>query len=381
MRWGRAAAVAGAAALGAGAAALIAGRAVSEFSVRTGGDAPADAGGLRVHTAGDGKVELTRSVETLRPGRYALEWDTPFGPARTVIGPVLGTTPQTVVRRLVNPDGSTPSDGSAPPAGTPVRMTPRVYAGDPHSALGLPYNEVEVRGELGPMPAWHLPGARGVCVVAVHGIGADREQVLPLLPLFHRLKLPVLAVTLRNDEGAPPSPDGLAHAGDTEWRDIEAAIRLALSGTADSVLLYGWSTGATAVLQTFDRSPWRDQVRGIVLDSAVLDWRDTARRQATRRGVPGSLAALGVRAAEGRAGVDTAAIDRIALGAEIDVPLLLLHSPDDTVAPIDPVRRLAANTEEWVLFREFPWAEHEALWNADPKGYDEILRRYLTPLL
>ncbi|MFD0328540.1 hypothetical protein ACFQZC_10640 [Streptacidiphilus monticola] len=40
-------------------------------------------------------------------------------------------------------------------------------------------------------------------MIAVHGLGADRQQVLPLLPLFQRLKLPVLAMTYRNDEGRP----------------------------------------------------------------------------------------------------------------------------------------------------------------------------------
>jgi alpha-beta hydrolase superfamily lysophospholipase len=374
MRWGMAAAVVAAAAVGAGTAAVLAGRAVSDLSLRPGGTAPAGAGGLRVHAVAAGQVELTRSRESLRTGRYGLEWTG----GRAVVGPVLGTTDQSVVRRL---ESTANTDGSTLGVGTPVRLTPRVLVGDPRTALGLDFTEVEVHGQLGPMPAWRLPGFRELFVIAVHGFGEDRQQVLPLLPLFDRLSVPVLAVTYRNDEGAPRSSDGFGHFGDTEWRDVEAAIELAVEGGARRILLHGWSIGATMALQAASRSACREYIKGLVLDSPVLDWRDTARRRATRRGVPDSLAVLGARAAEGRSGVDVAALDRLALGDDLDVPVLLLHSPDDSVAPVGAARRLARRCGDLVLFQEFPGAEHEALWNTDPTGYEETLRRFLTPLL
>ncbi|MEZ0089388.1 alpha/beta fold hydrolase [Streptacidiphilus sp. EB129] len=371
MRWGRAAVLVAASAVGAGAAALIVGRVVSDLSVRPRGVAPAAADGLRVHSVAAGQVELTRAWETQRPGRYALEW--PGG--RAVVGEVLQTDPQSVYRRLESTEGATLTVGTA------VRITPQVYRGDPRSALGLDFTEARVRGELGPMPAWYLPGVRDLVVIAVHGPGGDRQQTLPLLPLLSSLKVPVLVVTYRNDEGAPRSPDGLGHFGETEWRDVEAAIRLAVDGGATRVLLYGWSVGATMVLQAAARSAWRETVRGLVLDSPVLDWQSTVRRQATRRGVPTALAELGARAAEGRSQVDPAGIDRLALGDDLDVPVLLLHGTDDTVAPVAASRRLARRREDLVLYQEFPEAEHEALWNTDPARYEEVLNRFLTPLL
>ena len=374
MRWGRTAVLATATAVGAGAAALVAGRVVSDFSVRPRGAAPAAAGGLRVHSLAAGRVELTRSWETQRPGRYALEWNE----GHAVVGEVVSTTAQTVVRRLE----SAGTDGGSPLAvGTTVRITPQVLTGDPRSAVGLEYSEIHVRGELGPMPAWYLAGVRDLCVIAVHGIGADRRQALPLLPMLDRLKVPVLVVTYRNDEGAPRSPDGIAHFGETEWRDVEAAIRLAVDGGARRILLYGWSVGATMALQAAARSDHREAVRGLVLDSPVLDWEDTVRRQATRRGVPGPLAELGVRAAQGRSAVDPAGFDRLALGADLTVPALLLHSADDTVAAVDAARTLARRREDLVVYEEYAGAEHEALWNADPERYEATLLKFLTPLL
>ncbi|SEK96068.1 alpha/beta hydrolase family protein [Streptacidiphilus jiangxiensis] len=374
MGWGKAAAVVTASAVGAGVVALVAGRVVSEISVRSSGSAPASVGGLRVHTVSPERVELTRAPETERPGVWALEWGTD---GHVVVGDVLATSAQTVVRAIRPGMGGT----ALPAPGETVVLTPWVLRGDPRSALGMEYSETAVATELGAMPAWYLPGLRDPWVIAVHGMGADRAQVLPLLPLFAQFKLPVLSISYRNDPDAPASPDGIGHFGETEWRDVEAAIRLAVDSGASRVLLYGWGVGATTALQAAERSPWREAVRGLVLDSPVLDFRGSVRRQALRRGVPQPLAELGMLAAEGRTGVDTASFDHLASGDGLHVPALVLHSPDDTIAPIEPVRRLASRRDDLVLFREFPGSEHEALWNSDPYGYEDILRRFVTPLL
>ncbi|MEY9873599.1 pimeloyl-ACP methyl ester carboxylesterase [Streptacidiphilus sp. MAP12-33] len=372
MGWGKAAAVVTASAVGAGAVALVAGRVVSEISVRAGRSAPASVGGLRVHAVAPDRVELTRAPETERPGVWALEWGTD---GHVVVGDVLSTTAQTVVRAVLSTGAGLPGVGET------VVLTPWVLRGDPRSALGMDFSETAVATELGAMPAWYLPGLRDPWVIAVHGTGADRAQVLPLLPLFARFKLPVLSVSYRNDPDAPASPDGIGHFGETEWRDVEAAIRLAVDSGASRVLLYGWGVGATMALHAAERSAWREAVRGLVLDSPVLDFRTSVRRQALRRGVPQPLAELGMLAAEGRTGVDTATFAHLASGDGLHVPALVLHSPDDTIAPIEPVRRLAARRDDLVLFREFPGSEHEALWNADPHGYEDLLKRFVTPLL
>ena len=396
MRWGRTATAAalgaGAAALGAAAAALVAGRVVSDYAVRPGGAHPAAAGGLRVHSVEADRVELTRSAETQRAGRYGLEWNG----GHAVVGEVLGLTAQTVVRRLETTEAletaealeaaGTPKKagavgGNPLGVGTTVRITPLVFTGDPLTACGLAFTGIDIHGELGRMPAWFLPGARGLCVIAVHGLGADRRQVLPLLPLLDQLKAPLLVVTYRNDEGAPRSPDGLGHLGDSEWRDVDAAIRFAVDGGARRIVLLGWSVGASMALQAVAHSAYREAVRGLVLDSPVLDWRGTVRRQATRRGVPVPLAELGARAAQGRSGVDPQAFDRLGLGTDLDVPVLLFHSADDTVAPVAAARRLARRRDDLVLYEEFTGAEHAALWNTDPGRYEKTLRRFLTPLL
>ncbi|MCU7822324.1 alpha/beta hydrolase family protein [Kitasatospora sp. DSM 101779] len=377
MRWGTAAIVA-AAAVGTGAAALLIGRRVSERAVRPGlGGAFAGAGsaggpGIRVQELAADRVVLTRSVETERPGRYALEW---AEGGHAVVGDVLSTGPQSVTRRLLA------TGAGSLYSGTEVRVTARVHLGDPASALGLDFTPTDVDGELGPMPAWYLPGIRGLWAILVHGPGADRQQALPVLPVLHALRMPVLVVTHRGDEGAPPSPDGLGHFGETEWRDVDAAVRLAQANGAGRIVLYGWSLGATMALHTAARSAWRDSIAGLVLDSPVLDWPATVRREAARAGVPAPLAELGALAAEGRTKVDLAGFARLADGTDLNVPALLLHSPVDAVAPFAAAERLARRRDDLVSLHPVPDGAHAALWNADPDGYGEALRRWLTPLL
>ncbi|MGW4897087.1 alpha/beta hydrolase family protein [Kitasatospora sp. NPDC004240] len=375
MRWGTAAAVA-AAAVGAGAVVLVIGRRASERLVRPGGEGPViPVGPTLVKSLTAGRATFSETPQSLRPGRWAVEWGRPAAAGHAVVGEILYRDRYGVTRALERADRGTLATG------TEVRFTPRVHLGDPTEALGLEYADAAADGELGLLPAWQLPGPRGTWVVLVHGPGADRRQTLPVLPLLRRLGLPALAVTYRGDEGAPASPDGLGHFGETEWRDVEAALRLALDSGAGRVILYGWSLGATMAMQTAARSAWASSISGLVLDSPVLDWTATARRAAVRSGFGAGAAELGVLAAEGRTGVDLADFARLASGDDLRVPTLVMHGPDDPVAPWAAAARLAARREDLVSLQAFPNADHAALWNSDPDRYTELLRRWLTPLL
>jgi pimeloyl-ACP methyl ester carboxylesterase len=215
----------------------------------------------------------------------------------------------------------------------------------------------------------------------VHGFGATREQALNVLPALHRHRLPQLVLGYRGDPGAPASPDGISHLGHTEWRDLDAAMRYAVEYGAERIVLFGWSTGATMALRALDRSPVRDRVAGLVLDSPVLDWRSTVRAAVVQHRLPGALTPLAVRAAEGRTGQHAARHDETADPDRLTVPTLLIHGPDDTFASWDATRELAARRPELVALHTVPGAPHAAMWNVDPDGYEETLRRFLTPLM
>lgn len=361
--------------IGAGAAAVAAARYAADSALRGEPGRPLPGSPrLSVHSTAAGRVTLTRSLASLRPGTYGLA----APGVHAVIGPVLDgapSDPDAVVRRLV-----AVTHGSLDP-GTRVTLTPQVHLGNPRTALGLEHADVDVPGELGALPAWFVPAARDTWVITVHGLGAGREHPMVVMPFLHRMRLPVLDLAYRGDLGAPACPDGVGHLGESEWRDLDAAIRYALRYGARRVIVHGWSTGAAMALHAVERSALAGRISGIVLDSPVLDWHATLRALAAARHTPAPLIPLAVRAAEGRAGLRA---DRRPPGADpgaLRVPVLIFHGPDDTLAPWEPSRRLAAARPDLITLHTVREAAHGAMWNADPARYEEALRRFLVPLM
>ncbi|MFD7071639.1 alpha/beta hydrolase [Streptomyces sp. NPDC059913] len=361
--------------LGVGAAAVAAGRYASDVALRApaGRPLPADRR-LTVHATAAGQVTLTRSFTALRPGTYGLVGDD----VHAVVGPVIENAhaaPDTVVRRLERVDRGTLEPGDK------VRVTPQLFSGDPSRALGLAHEEVEIPGELGALPAWFVPGPRDTWVITVHGLGTTREHPMNLMGFLNGLRLPVLDLAYRGDAGAPRSPDGLVHLGESEWRDLDAAIRFAVRHGARDVVLHGWSTGASMALHAAVGSALRDRISGLVLDSPVLDWNATLRALAVARGVPAFLLPLAQRAAEGQTGVHGGRLLDESVARSLRTPTLVFHGPDDQLAPWQPTRDLAARRPDLIALHTVPQAPHAAMWNADPARYEETLRRFLVPLM
>ncbi|WP_371581209.1 alpha/beta hydrolase family protein [Streptomyces sp. NBC_01314] len=375
MRGVRAAASALGVAFAAGAASVAAGRLASDVALKAppGEPLPTEPR-LTVHSTAAGRIALTRAFASRRPGTYGLTGNG----SHAVVGNVLDAAPHApdaVVRRLERV-----TQGTLEP-GDKVWLTPDLHIGDPRTALGLDHDDVEVPGELGVLPAWFVPAARDTWVIAVHGLGATREHTMNVMESLHRHQFPVLALAYRGDSGAPRSLDGLNHLGETEWRDVDAAIRYAVRYGAERVVLHGWSTGATMALRAATHSALRDRVAGLVLDSPVLDWAATLRALAAARRTPNALLPLAVRAAQGRTGLRAATLGQGVAPPGLRAPTLLFHGPDDAVAPWGPSRRLAALHPDRVTLRTVRHAPHGAMWNADPKAYEEALRRFLTPLM
>ncbi|MFD8226792.1 alpha/beta hydrolase family protein [Streptomyces massasporeus] len=375
MRTVKATAAAVTAVIGAGAAAVAAGRLASDAALKAppGRPLPTEPR-LTVHGTAAGQISLTRDLAALRPGRYGLSGDG----SHAVVGPVLtGVThpADTVVRRLESVTHGTLTSGDK------VWLTPNVYVGNPSAALGLEHADVDVPGELGALPAWFVPGKRDTWVIAVHGLGTTRELAMNVMGFLHRSRFPVLALAYRGDLGAPRPPDGLNHLGETEWRDLDAAIRYAVRYGARQVVLHGWSTGATMALRAAAHSGLRDRVSGLVLDSPVLSWEATLRALASARRTPGALLPLAVRAAQGRTGLTGDRPTGPAPADGLRVPALVFHGPDDIVAPWRLSRRLADARPDLVALRTVAHAPHGAMWNADPEAYEEALRRFMTPLM
>ena len=340
---------------------------------------------------GTGTVTLRATTETVAPGRYGFWLDGGAGHVR--VGEVLDHDryARTVTRSVVAVDSGRLDQG-------PARWNQYFYSGNPATALGLPYEELTLAGEVGDLPAWFVPAAteasggaaqRQTWAIMVHGRGASREECLRAIPLLHRLGFPSLAVTYRNDPEAAASPSGRYHLGDAEWRDVEVAVLHAVEHGASDVVLVGWSMGGAIALQLLTRSWTADRIRAVVLDAPVLDWRDVIDHHARINRVPAVVGRLSQSVLEHGQARRLAALDRplslnrmdwVARADELTRPILILHSDDDEFVPSGPSRRLAQARPDLVTLVSSRDAGHTREWNVDPHAWDAAVARFLLAL-
>jgi pimeloyl-ACP methyl ester carboxylesterase len=321
---------------------------------------------VRVEALPAGEIVLSRSQETERPGVYGVVWQAGHG----VLGAVRSEDDDTVTRRLRDVRGYLAPEMK-------VAIDSQVYAGDPGQALGLPFADVRIAGELGKMPAWFVPGRSDTWAIVVHGINDNPEVGLRILPALRRAGLPSLSITYREDLGAPPSPDSMHHMGLTEWQDLAAAAHYALSHGARQMILIGYSMGGSLVTQFMQHSPLAPRVAGLVLDAPALDWQEILSFNATEMGMPGFMAWPVEWAIGARIDADWESLDAVEHRDDFQLPILLFHGEDDEVIPISTSDEFAAELPRWVTYFRLPKAGHTEAWNVDPRLYERRLRSFL----
>ena len=330
-----------------------------------------------------GTVVLEATAESLLVGSAGLWFSGDTGHAR--LGRILSRDDQTVTRVVDAVDF-----GDLARART-ARWSGWVYLGP--WVLDVPYENVVIATEAGPAPAWLIPAAGETAgedwVIQVHGRGVRRQETLRAVVVFRQCGYTSLLVSYRNDGDAPASADRKYGLGDTEWKDIEAALEFARDHGARRVVLMGWSMGGAIVLQTVLRARHRQLVAGIVLDSPAIDWSDVVAFQGRLLRLPavvaqGAMRVMGHRwgrAVTGQATpISFERLDVVARSADLDLPILLMHSDDDGYVPATGSRALAAARPDIVTFVPFVDARHTKLWNHDPKQWNAAITSWLKRL-
>lgn len=315
-----------------------------------------------VSVTGD-QVTLRGGADTDAPGTYGLTW----AHGNAVLGPVVAAEGGTVTRSVRRV-----RHGSLVP-GVHAYLDRWMWGReDPESAVGVPSTKVSISG----YPAWRTEGDSDTWVIAVHGRNADPAEALRVVPVFHKLGMPVLGITYRNDPGTPPTEDGKFHLGDTEWRDVARAIDYARANGAKEVYLYGWSMGGGIVPMTVRRDPALP-VKGLILDSPVLDWRGPIQLGAEQRHVPGFLATIGEFVVEHRIGVDFDDLDHVRHAKEFTMPILLFADDDDATVPTAAALEFAKARPDLVTLFRTKGGGHVGSWNVDPGRYEAALRKFV----
>jgi len=307
---------------------------------------------------------------------FGLRWEGGHG----TVGEVLSVDGDDVARSF------TVVEGDPPAAGAGAELDPRVYA-DPAEA-GLRATDVTVDEPLGASPAWFV-GARGpTWGVVVHGNSMSRLDNLRWLPALHDARYPTLTITYRNDTGAPEDPSGLLRYGETEWADLEAAVRYALDHGSEGVILFGDSMGGGIIESFMLRSDLAKDVRAVVLDAPMLDFSRTVDDNAAREPlvgpitVPPTLTWTAKLFTSLRDDVEWSALNYLSDPAGLgSVPTLIVHGDHDLTVPIATSRDAARDDPSTVTLHECPGADHIECWNLDPAAMDALVTGFLDDAL
>jgi len=272
------------------------------------------------------------------------------------------------------------SYGEETMVGATGRVDVDAFPVDPTEAFGLGFDDVRAPGDLGPLPAWLIDGRRSTWVIIAHGKGTDsRTQALRMIPSLVESGYPVLVVSYRNDDGAPEDPSGLRSWGLTEWRDLEAAIRLAEREGAQDYILVGHDLGAEVVSTFLHESDQVSRVRGVVFDSPVLDLAGSLNYNSGP--VATMVGELGQQMARLRFDMEWDELDQVARADQFDVPILALHGAHDAVAPIAITEAFVAARPDIARLIRFEQGAHGDLWNVDRSRYETEILSFLESLV
>ncbi|MHB1172891.1 MAG: alpha/beta hydrolase family protein [Lacisediminihabitans sp.] len=330
-------------------------------------------------SAGGKTITLSASPDAVVPGSYSFWFSAGTGHAR--LGDIVDRTETSVTRRVLSVDFGEIARARRGRFSGWFYLSPR--------DLGYPFENVEVATTLGTAPAWLIPTAidSSRWVIQVHGRSVRRSEALRAVPVFREAGYTSLLISYRNDEDAPRSLDGRYGLGDTEWLDVEAALTFAVDHGAKQVVLMGWSMGGATVLQAVTRSKSAGVVRGLVLESPVVDWVTALQYQGKVLHLPGPIR-TGILALIGRPwgrrltgqseAIDLDRLDFVRRATELALPILVLHSDDDGYVPSTASHALAAARPDIVTFEVFTVARHTKLWNYDRARWNRVIAEWLA---
>ena len=352
-------------------------------------------GALQVNAPGDAPLDITfdrgeadvvvlrgddDSANLVEDGHFGLAWES----GTSLVGGIRSNATaggiSTVYRERI-------AGEEIPAPGSPVRLDPFIWPGDPLTALGIPFAEIEYPLEGGRAGAWYVEGSTSTWAIFVHGKGALRNEALRLLPLAVDRGHHAMVIDYRNDAGAPPDPAGIYQYGATEWQDVASAARYARSNGAQDLVMIGYSMGGANVVSFLFESPLSAQTAAVVLDSPVLNFGSTIDHAAaqttlplTSIAVPGSLTAVAKWIAGWRFGVDWTATDYVSRSRALDTPVLIIQGTGDDTVPIGPAEQFAANQPDLVTLIAPEDVGHVVAWNADRDAYESSIETFLDGL-
>ncbi len=223
-------------------------------------------------------------------------------------------------------------------------------------ALGLAYEDVSISTEDGEtLHGWWIPHeeARGT-VLFFHGNAGNISGRVGTARFFVEARMNVLLVSYRGygQSTGSPSEDGLYRDADASWRYLTETRGVAPA----SILIAGRSLGSGPATYLASRTA----PGGLLLESAFTSLTDVGAR---------AYPMLPVR------WLSRFEFDNEARIAQVNAPVLMIHSPDDEVVPYDLGRTLFAAAPEPKTFVDIQGG-HNAM-RTDQPGYRQAVRTFI----
>ena len=276
------------------------------------------------------------------------------------------------------------SDGFSPRAGDLASWS-GIYYASPADA-GLEHRDNVIVTPAGHAHAWRIDGDLSTWAIHVHGLGSSRAGTLRGVQVATELGYTSLVVTYRNDGEGPQYGNGRSTLGITEVEDVDAAAGYAIRRGAESIVLFGWSMGASIALDLAHRAAYRDLIVGLVLDSPVLDWGSVIRANCKRGGLPNSTGTLAMpwltreplaRMVGLPTGLPLDDSNWVERASELEVPTLILHGTRDDSVQFSISKALHGQRPDLVTLETFD-AGHTLNWNSDQTRWNAIIRRFVA---
>lgn len=243
------------------------------------------------------------------------------------------------------------------------------------------FSPVEYPATSSRFQAWVSMGRSDVWVVGVHGQSGSPAEMPRAARVAQAMGLSTLLISYRNDPGQIPTHDGFFDFGRSEWEELDGAVGFACRLGARRVVLMANSMGAALVGWWLRQSEQINILRGVFLDSPLLDLPSAIHWTARRTGIPPGVARAAMGIESRRHGIEWHAYDVRDDFVQSIVPVLIMHGDRDGQVPISLSDSLAARSPDRVRLIRVEGAGHGQSWNHDPRPYEQAVRDFLAEVL
>lgn len=231
------------------------------------------------------------------------------------------------------------------------------------ATIGLTYETVQFEADDGvKLSGWFIPaeGANRV-VLFFHGNAGNISHRLESIGLFHRLGLSIFIIDYRGygQSGGSPSENGTYYDAKAAWRYLTEEREI----EPEHIIIFGRSLGGAVATWLAHHHP----PKALIIESTFTSVPDMGARQYPF--LPIKLLAR----------IQYNSLERMSL---INVPILIVHSPDDEIIPYSHGQQLFQAANEPKAFLQLSGGHNEGFIISGQhyeEGLKSFIERYKDP--